>query len=57
MTFYDNDQAELVAAEFFNYYYHDRGKVKWDGYFLSEHQAALKKHHHDSKKGLVSEDF
>lgn len=57
MTFYDTDQADQVAAEFFNFYYHDRGKVKWDGYFLSEHQAALKKHRHDSKKGLVDEDF
>lgn len=57
MTFYDTNQAEQVADEFFRFYYHDRGKIKWDGYFLSEHQAALKKHHQDSTKGLVDENF
>ncbi|HIX35896.1 MAG TPA: hypothetical protein H9856_05860 [Candidatus Limosilactobacillus merdigallinarum] len=57
MTFYNTDQADQVATEFFDYYYHDRGKVKWDGYFLSEHQAALKKHKADATKGLVNEDF
>ena len=28
---------------FFDRYYHDRGKMKWQGFYLSDHTAALKK--------------
>lgn len=42
---YSNEEAEEVAEEFFRYYYKDRGKKKWMGFFLSDHTAALKKHH------------
>lgn len=43
VTIYNNDDAEAVAENFFKNYYHDRGKIKWSGYFLSEHTAALRK--------------
>lgn len=43
MHFYDDQTADKVASEFFRYYYHDRGKMKWSGFFLSEHTAALHK--------------
>lgn len=42
-TIYNDNEAELVADNFFKNYYHDRGKVKWEGFFLSEHTAALHK--------------
>ncbi|WP_283622224.1 hypothetical protein [Limosilactobacillus avium] len=41
---YNDNEAAAVADNFFKYYYHDRGKIKWSGFFLSEHTAALKKH-------------
>lgn len=40
---YNDAEAETVADRFFKYYYHDRGKMKWAGFFLSEHTAALRK--------------
>lgn len=40
---YNDAEAEIVADRFFKYYYHDRGKMKWAGFFLSEHTAALRK--------------
>ena len=43
MIIYDEPKAEEVAAQFFKYYYHDRGKIKWSGFFHSEHKAELKK--------------
>lgn len=43
VRFYDDQTADKVASEFFRYYYHDRGKMKWSGFFLSEHTAALHK--------------
>ena len=45
MKFYSDEEAEEVAEEFFRYYYKDRGKKKWMGFFLSDHTASLKKHH------------
>ncbi|KRK94124.1 hypothetical protein [Companilactobacillus futsaii] len=33
---------EMVQT-FFDNYYHDRGKIKWQGFYLSDHTAALKK--------------
>ena len=41
--FYSPSEANLVADNFFKYHYHDRGKIKWQGFFLSEHTAALKR--------------
>lgn len=43
MTFYTDTEADDVANDFFKNYYKDRGKIKWSGFFLSEHTAALKK--------------
>lgn len=43
MQFYDDQGADKMATQFFKYYYHDRGKMKWGGFLLSEHTAALKK--------------
>ena len=43
MEFYDDDEADKLATQFFKYYYHDRGKMKWGGFLLSEHTSALKK--------------
>ena len=43
MHFYDDQEVDKVATQFFKYYYHDRGKMKWSGFLLSEHTAALNK--------------
>jgi hypothetical protein len=43
MQFYDDDEADKLATQFFKHYYHDRGKMKWGGFLLSEHTAALKR--------------
>lgn len=43
MTFFNDHEANQVATNFFRYHYHDRGKKKWGGFFLSEHTAQLKK--------------
>ena len=32
-----------VVNNFFEHDYHDRGMVKWQGFYLSDHTAALKK--------------
>ena len=40
---YNTSEAEIVADNFFRNDYCDRGKIKWSGYFLSEHTAALHK--------------
>lgn len=42
-------QARSLASRFFKYDYHDWGMLKWQGFFLSDHQAALRRraHHHD----------
>ncbi|KRO15918.1 hypothetical protein [Lacticaseibacillus saniviri] len=36
------DDPEATAANFFKNDYQDRGMVKWQGYFLSDHTSALK---------------
>lgn len=43
MQFYDDQEADKMATQFFKHYYHDRGKMKRGGFLLSEHTAALKK--------------
>ncbi len=40
-----NRQADSMATHFFKYDYHDRGMLKWQGFFLSDHQAALRRRH------------
>lgn len=42
--FFNDEEADAIATTFFQNYYEDRGKIKWSGFFLSEHTAALKKH-------------
>lgn len=37
------EEAEARAARFFKTDYHDRGMLKWQGFFLSDHTSALKK--------------
>lgn len=34
---------EKEAEDFFKNYYQDRGMLKWQGFFLSDHTAALSK--------------
>jgi hypothetical protein len=34
---------ERFAENFFKNYYHDRGMLKWQGFYLSDHLNALKK--------------
>lgn len=31
-----------VTAQYFKYDYHDRGMLRWNGFYLSDHQSALK---------------
>lgn len=40
-----DQQAQSLAAHFFKYDYRDRGMLKWQGFFLSDHQAALHRRH------------
>lgn len=37
------EESEARAARFFRNDYHDRGMLKWQGFFLSDHTSALKK--------------
>jgi hypothetical protein len=50
MKFYSPAEADRVAETFFKYYYHDRGKIKWGGFLLSEHTAAIRKEEREDKK-------
>ncbi|MFC6181578.1 hypothetical protein [Lactiplantibacillus daowaiensis] len=34
-----------TVQDFFDHVYHDRGMVKWQGFYLSDHTSALKKQH------------
>lgn len=54
---YKDSQADHVAEQFFHYSYHDRGMLKWQGYFLSDHTAALKRHRVYLKKQFHHEYF
>ncbi|GAB5052237.1 YolD-like family protein [Pediococcus ethanolidurans] len=38
---------ESVIEQFFKNDYHDRGMLKWGGFFLSDHTSAIKKMKHD----------
>lgn len=50
MRYYNDQEANQVAENFFKYYYHDRGKMKWGGYFLSEHRKALRDSHQEQRQ-------
>lgn len=39
---YDWDEAFKRAEYFFQHEYHDRGMVKWQGYYLSDHTSDIK---------------
>lgn len=47
MRYYNEEKALQVAENFFKYYYHDRGKMKWGGFILSEHRKAIRDFHQD----------
>lgn len=51
MKFYNDEEANQVADNFFKYYYKDRGKMKWQGFILSEQTAELKKFRKQQKEG------
>lgn len=42
-----------VVNYFFEHDYHDRGMLKWQGFYLSDHTAALK----EMKKGISNEKW
>lgn len=42
VKFISNHRAHHLAHQFFKYCYHDRGMIKWQGFFLSDHQAAIR---------------
>ncbi len=42
-----NEQFDLgLVNDFFKHDYHDRGMVKWQGFYLSDHTSALNKQTH-----------
>ena len=41
MQFYNDEEANQVATDFFKFHYHYRGIKKWGGFFLSEHTSKL----------------
>jgi hypothetical protein len=49
-----NDDFSRLVTNFFKNDYRERGKVKWNGYFLSDHTSSLKQEkqqrHHVTKK-------
>lgn len=46
----DYEYDPKMVQIFFERYYQDRGMVKWQGYYLSDHTAALKKEAHELAK-------
>ena len=43
-----DEEASQQAEIFFQNYYEDRGMLKWQGYFLSDHTAALRQQEKES---------
>lgn len=39
---------DKTVQNFFDYYYHDRGMLKWQGFMLSDHVSALRKERNES---------
>ncbi|ANN47739.1 hypothetical protein A6F53_00065 [Levilactobacillus brevis] len=35
--------ANIIAEQFLKNKYHDRGMLKWQGFFLSDHTSSIKK--------------
>lgn len=56
MRYYNDEEANKVAETFFKYYYQDRGKKKWGGYFLSEHRKSLRDFHEEQRQQGILED-
>ncbi|WP_413628354.1 hypothetical protein R4B61_07540 (plasmid) [Fructilactobacillus vespulae] len=42
-----------LVEQFFKYDYHDRGMVKWQGFFLSDHTNELKKQNIQNNRKVV----
>lgn len=38
-----NEYRQSVVDDFFEHSYHDRGRLKWQGFYLSDHTTALNK--------------
>jgi len=49
----NRDDAEKLAEQFFKHDYHDRGMLKWAGYFLSDHTSALKQNQKDEQPEVL----
>lgn len=47
------EKAEALAEQFFKHDYHDRGMLKWAGYFLSDHTSALKQNKQNVKPEIL----
>lgn len=54
INFDANDESAMYerAAYFFAHDYHDRGMVKWQGYFLSDHTEDVKKKAAEEKAAM-----
>ena len=39
----DNDDFTTIINRYFQNDYRERGKIKWNGYFLSDHTSSLTK--------------
>ncbi|WP_283679184.1 hypothetical protein [Lentilactobacillus sp. Marseille-Q4993] len=48
-----NEPNDDLAQLFFDHYYHDRGMLKWQGYYLSDHTSALN-HQKEVRSHIVS---
>ncbi|MCF6515886.1 hypothetical protein GSH19_06980 [Lactobacillus sp. S2-2] len=47
-----NDDFKRIVTNYFKYDYRERGKVKWNGFFLSDHTQSL---HKDEEENNYSE--
>lgn len=54
INFDANDESAMYerAAYFFAHDYHERGMVKWQGYFLSDHTEDVKKKTEEEKAAM-----
>lgn len=44
---------DRTVQNFFDYYYHDRGMLKWQGFMLSDHVSALRK----EQRELIDDNY
>ncbi|AYF92174.1 hypothetical protein D7I45_01040 [Apilactobacillus bombintestini] len=49
----DHNINNEMVQNFFDYYYHDRGMIKWQGFMLSDHVSVIRK----EKRSLVDDSF